>query len=314
MKANRIWLLTGPLVVLVFLLGLLPGGCGQKETVDDGKLTVLTSTAMIADLTQRVAADLATVETIIPSGVSPHLYKPTVKDIERMRQADLILYIGLGFEHQLSAMLDTMANVHAVSLGLAVPETQLIKPDTDRVDPHFWMDVRLWIPAADNIHTALAAVDSFNVITYTNNSSKMLDSLMVLQREIDRRTKELPEEKRVLVTTHDCLSYFARAYGFQAMAVRDFTGAVPGRPGARAQEVAEFVIENDVPVLFAEAGMPSDDLAAIQEVVKTRAQKQFGPNVVSPIYVDNVGRSEARGYLAMMRHNLNTMLTALSNE
>jgi manganese/zinc/iron transport system substrate-binding protein len=293
---------------------LLSAGCGEGEIADDGKLSVITSTAMIADLTRTVAGDLAVVETIIPSGVSPHLYKPTVKDIDRLRDADLVLYIGLGFEHQLAAMLDTLTDVHAVALGLAVPRTELIRPDTNTIDPHFWTDVSLWIPAADNIHTALAVVDSFNVITYTNNSSKMLDSLMALQLQIKKRTAELPQDKKYLVTTHDCLSYFARAYGFETMSVRDFTGAVPGVPGARAQEVADYVIENNVPVLFAEAGMPADDIAGVQEIVKERQQLQFGPDVVSPIYIDNVGKREARAYLSMMRHNVNTIISALSRE
>ncbi len=295
--------------LLIVGVAWLSSGCGQKRV--DGKLTVLTSTAMIADLTRTVAGDLAAVETIIPPGVSPHLFKPTVKDIERIRNADLVLYIGLDFEHQLSAMLDTMSNVRAVALGLAVPQSELIRPDTNAVDPHIWMDVKLWIPAADHIHTALAGVDSSNVISYTNNSSRMLDSLMILQMEIQRLTADVPEEYRVLVTTHDCLSYFGRAYGFETMSMRDFTGAVPGQPGARAQQVADYVIENDVPVLFAEAGMPADDMAAVREVVKTRAQMQFGPDVVSPLYVDNVGKREATSYLSMMRHNVNTIVTAL---
>lgn len=304
---KKVALLTTLLVIALI------AGCSQQEPAGDGKLTVVTSTAMIADVVRTVAGDLAVVETIIPPGVSPHLYKPTVKDISRLREADLVFYIGLGFEHQLSSLLDTMVDVHAVSFGLAVPHSELIRADTNTFDPHFWMDVKLWTVAADNIHASLLSIDSNNVTTYRNNASRLLDSLMALNQEIIQRTRDVPEDNRELVTTHDCLSYFARAYGFETMAVRDFSGAVPGQPGARAQQVADYVIENGVPALFAEAGMPPDDIGGVQQIVKERAQMQFGPNVISPIYVDNVGKREATGYISMMRHNLNTIVTSLRN-
>jgi len=78
---------------------LFSTSCQEKEPpTEDGKLKVVCTVGMIADLAKVIGGDSVTTHSIIGSGADPHVYKHTAKDIKLLQAADVILYNGFHLE------------------------------------------------------------------------------------------------------------------------------------------------------------------------------------------------------------------------
>ncbi|MFN7613619.1 MAG: metal ABC transporter substrate-binding protein, partial [Phycisphaerae bacterium] len=75
----------------------------------DQKLRVVATTAMVADIVERLGGDRIAVETLLGPGTDPHLYKPTPSDMRALQGADLIVYSGLKLEGKMTDTLENLA-------------------------------------------------------------------------------------------------------------------------------------------------------------------------------------------------------------
>ena len=73
-------------------------------------LQVVATTGMIADVAAKIGGDKIVVTSLMGSGVDPHLYKASAGDVERLSQADLILYNGLHLEAGMGGVLERLAD------------------------------------------------------------------------------------------------------------------------------------------------------------------------------------------------------------
>ena len=106
MKKTRLW------SMMVFILSLvLLSGCGEENAAsgdNDGKIQIVATTGMIADLAANIGGDLVEVEGLMGPGVDPHLYKATQGDMEKIDQAEMIFYNGLHLEGKMQDILEMM--------------------------------------------------------------------------------------------------------------------------------------------------------------------------------------------------------------
>jgi ABC-type Zn uptake system ZnuABC Zn-binding protein ZnuA len=173
-------------------------------------------------------------------------------------------------------------------------------------DPHVWMNpdnVMLW---ADNIAAAFAGLDPANADAYRANAEAYKAQLEALHEEIGALVETLPEERRVLVTNHEFMGYFADAFGFEVAAT-----VLPG--GSTAAELdpqgmaalIELVQMEGVPAIFAE-------VSANPQLAEVIAQ-EAGIDVVTALYSESLGGADspAPTYIEMMRYNAATIVGAL---
>ena len=87
---------------------------------DGGKLRVVTTTGMLADLTRNVAGDAAEVTQLIPDGADPHSYEPTLRDVRDVVYSDVAFtnYLMLEEQRVISA-IDANLSDGAVQVSLA---------------------------------------------------------------------------------------------------------------------------------------------------------------------------------------------------
>ena len=96
-------------------------GCVAQPTQgeDDGRIQVMTTTGILADLAQNVAGDRARVISLVPDGGDPHSYEPTLRDVRD------IVYTDVAFSNYL--MLEEQSLIKALDTNLpsGVPNISL---------------------------------------------------------------------------------------------------------------------------------------------------------------------------------------------
>ena len=177
--------------------------------------------------------------------------------------------------------------------------------DHGELDPHFWFDPIRVKQAVNSIAAQLSGVDSAGQTFYRDNAAAYNQELDDLHAWIEGEVATLPEDHRLLVTSHDSFQYFAQRYGFQVVgAIMPVTTEVE----PTAQDLAELVetIEHSgAHAVFAEKSQ-TDRLAR-------QIADETGAQLVGGLYTGSLGAEggEAGTYLDFMRYNVSTIVDVL---
>ena len=250
------------------LVALLAAGCaGGGATPDPGTPSVVVTYPVLGAVVADLVGDRATVTVLMGNGVDPHDWSPSAKDIERVEKADLVVANGLNLEEGLEKAL-VEAEKRGVVVFRATDHVTIRQRATgesnsgheDGADPHFWVDPLAMRDVVLALAPALAAVGV--------DVADRVPALATRLAELDAATRTtlsvVPEARRMLVTGHESMGYFADRYGFRLV------GAVV--PGLTSQgEVAAGQLADlraaieaaGVTAIFTEIGTPSSVVEAI---------------------------------------------------
>jgi manganese/zinc/iron transport system substrate-binding protein len=200
----------------------------------------------------------------------------------------------------------------AVAVAEHIPTDKLLPWATyaDEYDPHVWFDASLWMHVVEAVRDTLSEVDPANAPTYTANADAYLAELAELHAYVQEQAAQLPAEARVLVTAHDAFHYFGRAYGFDVRGLQGISTASEAG-AADVRNLADFIAERRIPAIFVETSVPVRNVEALQAAVRSRgADVQIGGH----LYSDALGAPDSDGgtYIGMVRHNIDTIVGALS--
>jgi ABC-type Zn uptake system ZnuABC Zn-binding protein ZnuA len=159
--------------------------------------------------------------------------------------------------------------------------------------------------AVSEIATRFAALDPANAETYFQNAAEYAQELDELHAWTQEQVSMVPPERRLLVTSHDSLSYFASLYGFEVVGLVIPSLSTHVEPSAEhIAGLVDVIREHNVPALFGETTV-SDKLA--QAVAR-----ETGGSLVQ-LYSGSLGPegSGADTYLGMARTNVERIVEAL---
>ncbi len=155
----------------------------------------------------------------------------------------------------------------------------------------------------------LVALDPDHATGYLERAEAYQAELATLDGWVRERIEALAPEQRVLVTAHDAFGYFGRAYGFE---VRGLLGVSTASEAGTSdvQELAEFIVEREIPAIFVETSVPPRYVQALQEAVRARG---FEVEIGGSLYSDSLGNpgTPAATYAGTVRANVETIVTAL---
>lgn len=180
----------------------------------NGKIKVLSTTAMIDDIVRQIGGDRIDAIALISGEIDPHSYELVKGDDEKFSLAQLIFYNGLGLEHGASLRYQLKNHPNAFSVGDAVLKKhpqKIIYLDKE-IDPHIWMDISLWSGIVEPIIDALGEIDPVGREDYRNRGKIVLEKMKNEDKGIYDQLQSVPKNKRYLVTSHDAFNYFTRAY------------------------------------------------------------------------------------------------------
>lgn len=298
------------------LVTLLLTGCGGDAAAEnDGRLYVVTTIGQIADAATVVGGDHVRIDSLMGPGTDPHLYTASARDVDKLRDADVVFYNGLFLEAQLEDILEQMSErqtVVAVSAGIDRDELLPSSTYADEYDPHIWFDVTLWMQGVEQIRDTLMAQDPAHAAEYEANAAAYLAELAELHDYVQSQAARVPESRRALVTAHDAFNYFGRAYGFEVLGLQGISTAAEAGT-ADVQNLAEFITTRRIPAIFVESSVPVRNVEAVQAAVRARG---FDVRIGGRLFSDAMGDAGTPEgtYVGMVRYNIDTIVAALSGE
>ena len=308
---------TTVLTQLLALIALLLTACGGQAAAedDDDRLYVVTTIGQIADAVTIIGGDHIRVESLMGPGVDPHLYVAGIRDVDKLRRADVLFYNGLFLEAQMEDILEQLAERQTV-----VPVSANINPAgllpsanyADEFDPHIWFDVTLWMQAVAQVRDTLMAADPAHAVAYETNAAAYLAELEALHAYVTAEAARVPAERRVLITAHDAFNYFGRAYNFEVLGLQGISTASEAGT-ADVQALADLIATRRIPALFIESSVPVRTVEAVQAAVRARG---FDVVIGGELFSDAMGDAGTPEgtYAGIVRHNIDTIVAGLSSE
>ena len=295
----------------VFLVcAALLGACGQAsdEPVSSG-IDVVVTTSILGDVTSAIVGDSANVSVLMPVGTDPHEFQASSQQVAEIQNADLVVAIGLGLEHGLANVLDTVAEDGANVLYLApfLDPIPWVSSVGAGLDPHVWLDPLRMKKAVGLIVAELDAVDP--TVDWGIGGRVYSEQLAFTDRELETILGVVPNERRKLVTNHDSLRYLAARYDFKLIGVVVPGGSTLGETSSeQLARLVDVLMTEDLSVIFAETTQPS----ALAEVVANEVGEEVE---VVTLYTGSLGEpgSDAGTYLGMLRVNAQRIANALSD-
>ena len=222
------------LLILVFMGALfLPIPAEAK------KLTVVTATTDIAALAQEVGGEKISVESIAKGYQDPHFVEAKPSFLLKLRQADLLIVVGLQLEIGWLPPLINQSGNARIQVGApgyldASQFAEILDIPTGTVtramgdvhplgNPHYWLDPENGRRIAKGIAGKLGDLDPSNTAYYQERFQDFDKRLAAAEQKWDAEMK--PYHGRKVVTYHNSFPNFAKHFSLNVI------GYVEPRPG-----------------------------------------------------------------------------------
>jgi manganese/iron transport system substrate-binding protein len=306
----------GDLFLLLLLVLELFTGCNNpsnQSSNNNGKPKVVVTTSVLCDLTKQIAAETTRdkpfdLVCLLTPGSDPHIYKLTPADRQAIADAKPLLYSGYNFEPELiKAIAATSNTVPKIAVNeLAVTQPQTFAEDgKSTIDPHVWHNAKNGVKIVEVIKNSLIKIAPNSSALYQLNAQKLTAELEQIDRWIRVQIDTIPPKNRVLVTTHDALGYYSRAYGLPIAALEGLS--TEERPNAaRVRELIDKIRQTQVPTIFVEATVNPQSIETIARETKVKISPQ-------QLYTDGLGAADSAGntYQKMLIANTQAIVEGL---
>lgn len=267
----------------------------------DGKIKVVTTFTVIADIAKNVAGEAAIVESITKPGAEIHDYQPTPQDIVRAQDADLILWNGLNLERWFERFLQDVEDVPSVVVSEGVEPLSIYEgPYSGKPNPHAWMSVESALVYIENIRKALGEYDPGNADIYNENAKTYAAEVEAIKSDLAEKLSHIPQNQRYLVTSEGAFSYLAKDMDMKEIYLWPINAEQQGTP-QQVRKVIDLVREKKIPVVFSESTI--SDRPAKQIASETDAM--YG----GVLYVDSLSEEDGvvPTYLDLLRVTTDTI-------
>jgi zinc transport system substrate-binding protein len=193
--------------------------------------------APLASLTESVAGPGWQVRTIVPPGVSPHVFEPTPRDVKALAPALLVVTVGAGYDGWAEKLVRACASkavVHDAGASVGVAEDSTGDHDGEiGKDPHWWLSPRLAARALSPLAERFASLDPAGAEGYRARARQAAAGLAALDAEV--AAVLAPVKGRPVVSAHNAWTYFLADYGLvNAGSIEPVPGREPSPRELRA--------------------------------------------------------------------------------
>ena len=262
-------------------------------------MVVISSFFPIDEFVRKIGGGAVQSSVLVPAGVEPHDFEPTINQIQALNSADVLVYNDLGLENWIQKI--NVINKINASKGLNASYTDKRKMT---LDPHVWLDPLLAKKQVENIRDGLMMIDPNHKDTYFENAKSFLT-------ESDRLDKTIRSDlesckKRDFISFHNSFSYFAKRYGVTQHSISGSAPEAEITP-TRLTEIIDLAKKLGLSVIYSEELVdPRYALVIAQEIPNGKVLP------LSPI--EGIARNEQNsgvGYVDKMNENIRNLSVGL---
>ncbi len=299
---------------------MLLAACGKNESQEtsgsskDKPLKVVSSFTIITDLAREIGGDDVEVHNLVPTGTDPHEYEPLPEDIKKATDADILFYNGLNLEGGKDGwffkMIDSVGqkkeNIYSLTKRV---EPMYLTNDSgkeEEINPHAFIDPAVGIKMAEDMRDAFMEKDPGRKENYKKRADEYIARLKEIDKEYEEKINEIPENKRILVTSERAFQYMTAHYGLKEGYIWAIDTEENGSP-QQIKSLVSFIKEHEVPVLFIESNVDPRPMETVS--------KETGvPFAKKTIFSDEIGKpgDEVDTYVKYLNYNINLIYDELS--
>lgn len=303
----------------------------NKQETTENKLKLYTTIFPLEDFTKKIGGDLVDVESIFPPGADAHTYEPTTKTMVDIAKSSGFIYSGVGIESFVKQIEKSLEkeNVAFIDAGKGIEplahnhddeshaEEELAHDhdaDEDAAhdhdhgdnDPHVWLDPILSITLAENIKNALVELNPDGKETFEANFQQLKTQL----KDLDQSFTDIvsKSDKKEILVSHAAYGYWEKRYGIEQISV---LGLSPTEEPSQKElkNIVKKAKEHNLHYIIFEANVSSN----ITDIVQT----EIGAEALTLSNLETVTDKDLKNnedYFSIMKKNLETLETALSNK
>lgn len=281
-------------LILICVLATLPA-CGGDNSEPSGSesLDVVAAFYPLAWAAEQIVGDSVHVRNLTQPGAEPHDVELSPRDVERIREADVVLYLGAGFQ---PAVEDAVDGAEGKTLDLLADERLVKAVEAEgelTADPHIWLDPRRYQEMVERIAAALDR----------SVPPELAAGLQTLDRQFSRGLDQC--ERREVVTTHAAFGYLTRRYGLDQISISGLSPEVEPAP-RELEEIVDRIRQSGATTIFFET-LVSPRLA--ETVARETGANTAVLDPLEGIAEDDLDRGA--DYLSVMRENLASLRRGL---
>lgn len=295
-------------------------GCANENVnqpsadLKEGKIKIYTTLYPLYDFAEKIAGDRAVVENIVPPGVEPHDFEPSVKDMMMLNEADLLIYNGAGFEGWVEKTASAVNN-NKLKIVEASKNVELLQMDEESShteeehhaeggwDPHIWLDPNRAKIQAETIKNALVEIDPEHQEVFEKNYQSLVQQFDELDTSLQNLRAHV--QKKEVVVSHASFGYLTHTYGLQQISIAGLSPS--SEPTQRElQKIIETIKEHQVNYILFETLVSGK----VADVVKHEVgAKALTLNPLENLTQDEVAKG--KDYFSIMKENIEVLKTAL---
>ena len=273
------------LISALFVLILM--ACGDKRT--DERIVSVTIEPQ-RYFAEKIAGDKFKINCVVPAGQSPETYDPTPQQMVQVGKSQGYLRIGsIGFEQ---AWMDNIRNnnpglkVFDLSEGIDLLKSPEEEEEHDHhhhhhpggVDPHTWSSISGAKVIAKNTLDAFVSLDPENKEYYQANYEQLTKEIGETEKTVSGLLHSL--DNKTFIIYHPALTYYARAYGIEQVAIEQ-DGKEPS--AKRLARLIEQARRDSIRVVFYQSQFPASTVEVIAEDIGAQSVR------IDPLAEDVVG-------------------------
>ena len=308
------------ILIVIPLTSIVVSGTNTNQEFtsnDNSKLQAVSSFNPLHEFSQIVGGEKIDVTLLVPVGVEPHDWEPTIKDVQRMQKSDLIVINGIGFESWVDDLIENdyqgiiVNTSNGIELNSSEEEHEEEGHEEEQHeeegqedehghlegDPHIWLNPLYAKIQVQNIANAFTNSDSTNSEFYLANAEKYNKKLDLLDSKI--RT-ELSGCKHDFIAFHDAFSYFADEYDLNQHTIVATTNSHGEVTAKTLENVISTARELNIKVIFSEETVNAKTSQIIANEIGGKVL------VLSPLEIVSEDN-----YISKMTQNLENLKEAL---
>ncbi len=318
-------------ILSIAILSLTACSVNKRDNIvqAEEKLSIVASHSVICDFVTTIIEDTIDLTCLIDANQTPHSYRPTPSDRKSLETAQLVLYGGYQLEPGISGLIEASEDGENSIPKLAVYENAVSEPilsehnhdeqehtehehteepasednkESLEPDPHVWHNVENAVATVELIQPLLIQLNATNAGLYLKNSVALTDKLWQLDGWIKEQIATIPEGQRILVTTHNSLNYYVRAYQFEDYKSLQGLSSDESPTASQLRKLAIQIRQLQIPTIFAES-------TASDRVISNVAREAGVQLSPKRLFVDGLGESDS--YIDMMVSNTCTIVNGL---